>query len=359
MVNTVSKTPAPQAPTGAPETWEHSAIRRVHLLHSQLDVAIARARKSNVAELRDMDFLGADSPYVQRLFEFYRENLGIARLLDSSDLLLHAEGPGAADHSPSLSAVNWLCTGAEKHIKHLLSAMLPMSTKDGRAATRELDLRLTGLAPGSLYAGFALEGLSRTPNESVLSDSDKETVLRLRQSIHALPVVPQFVGTEKMDREIMEALPDPALRDAAIVAAYELAPTGQRGIHTVEISSPRSCEAISRTPQALSQKERVVLREALRGDPMMRKTKAGSFTGVLRAIDLDTNRITLRQVSNDIPALRGALNLPAVRVKALLDQTVRIEGVYECNEADQPRMMRVDKIEAVARELPLDSGINL
>lgn len=342
-----------QASAGTPEeSWEFGAIRRVHMLHSQLDSAIAQAQRSTIPELRAIDFMDAGSPYMQKLATFYRENLSLARLLDNSDLLLHAEGPGAADHSPSLSAVNWLCAGAEKHLKHLISAMLPMSAKDNRAAARDVDLRLSGMAPGSLYLGFTLAGLDRTNNTSVLSRSDSETtVQQLRQSIYALPVVPQFVDSDRMNNEIMEALPDPALRDAAMVAAYELSPTGQRGIHTLEISSPNSPNKNAQAPQQLGQRERVVLRAALRGDPMMRKTTRGSFVGVLRAIDLDRNRITLRNISDDIPVLRCAIRQGDTHAKQYLDRVVRVEGQYEANAEGQPRLMRIEAITLVQNEL--------
>lgn len=348
------KTPAPaqQASDCKPEeSCEFSAIRRVHMLHRQLDAAIQQARNSTVAELRAIDFMDAGSPYMQKLAAFYRENLPLARLLDNADLLLHAEGPGAADHSPSLSAVNWLCSGAEKHLKHLISAMLPMSAKNSRAAARDVDLRLSGLAPGSLYVGFSLAGLERSATASALDETDAQTVQKLRQSIHALPVVPRFVGNERMNNEIMEALPDPALRDAAMVAAYEMSPTGQRGIHTVEISSPNALNQSAHAPQQLGQRERVVLREALRGDPMMRKTAYGKFVGVLRAIDLDRNRITLRNISDELPALRCALRTGVAQAKQYLDRTVQVEGQFESNAEGQPRLIRVDRITLVQNEI--------
>lgn len=337
------------SPATEPATkWELQAIRRAHLLHSQLDAATAHARKSKLPELHGMDFLADDSPYMQQLLAFYREHLGLARLLDSSDLLLHAEGPGAAHHNPRLGAVNWLCTNAEKHLKQLMQAMLPMDDRSGKMAVSEADLRLTGLAQGSLYAGFALAGLYTNGAQHRLDNSDDApTLLRLRQAIHALPMVPQYVGTDGMDRDILDALPDPALRDAAMVAAHDLAPTGNKGIHTVEISSPTADDRDARSAHPLGQRERVVLGDALRNAPMMRNTTHGNFVGVLRAIDLDRNRITLRHISDDIPALRCVLPNGDSNARQWLDRQVRVEGDYETNASGQPRMMRVHSISAV------------
>ena len=356
MVNTLSTLSAlpfendPADPALSP--WELQSIVRAHMLHCQLEGAIQYAKTSNLAQLRDINFMAADSPYMLKLAKFYAENLSLAKLVDSSDLLLHAEGPGAANHTPRLGAVNWLCTSAEKQIRRLMKAMLPMMHGGNQRALRDLDLRLTGLAPGSLYAGFALAGTHTNQNHNLLPDEDVHLLGLLRGSIHALPVVPQYVGMEVVDREIMEALPDPALRDAALVAAYELSPTGAKGIHTIEISAPRATESSARTTQTLGQKERVVLREAIQGQPMMRQAKHGSFTGVLRGIDLDSRRITVRNISDDINALRGALIDNAAQAKSYLDKRVRITGDYECSADGKPRMMRVETIELVEQVLP-------
>lgn len=352
MVNKLEKLLA--SPPESDANWELQALKRAHLLHGQLQAAILQAASSNLPELRDMDFMSMGSPYIQRLQKLYTHELALARLLDGSDLLLHAEGPGAADNSPRLSTVNWLCGGAEKRIKQLLEAMLPMAEHVSKRAASLLDLRLNGLASGSLYAGFSLAGLDSTGVGSLTPEEDVQTLDWLRSAIHALPVVPQFVGTEKMDDQIMEALPDPALRDAAMATAYELSPTGNKGIHTVEISSPNATDQIARNPHPLGQKERVVLREATRGAPMMRKKKHGFFIGQLRAIDLDTERIVVRGISAEIHALRGALARGAMEAKALLNLRVKVTGDYECDANGRPRMMRVERIEPAEQSLPFN-----
>jgi len=353
MVKTPLPPAAPDTTQGGVKPWELQAIMKAHLLHGQLQTAMQHAKTSKLPELRAMNFMAADSPYMVKLAQLYSESLALAKLLDSSDLLLHAEGPGAADHSPRLGAVNWLCNGAEKHIKSLMGAMLPMAKKTNKMALRDLDLRLTGLVPGSLYAGFALAATHTGQYASLIGADDTELLQWLRSAMHALPVVPQYVGSEKVDRHIMEALPDPALRDAALVAAYELSPTGNKGIHTVEISAPLAQDSGAHKAQPLGLKERVVLREAIRGQPMMRQSKHGSFVGVLRGIDLDTQRISVRHIGNDIDGLRGALLCDAGAAKLLLDRRVRITGDYESSADGRPRMMRVERIEAVERELPV------
>lgn len=337
---------------GALSKHERAAIERVHLLHEQLLVAMAHAASSELVELRQIDFLAAHSPYMQALAKFYRQDLALARLLDSSDLLVHAEGPGAASSKPRLNAVNWLCGTVERRVRGLVEALLPMAQRTSRLASQNLDLRLTGLAPGSLYLGFSLDSVGlASGQQEVDASAEADTLQWLRSSVHALPVVPQFVRADKLDSEIMEALPDPALRDAAIVAAYEMSPTGKRDIHTIEISAPLAKETDARAPRSLGLKERVVLRNALNSAPAMRRPVRGSFVGHLRAIDLDTGRIVIRGISAELSALRGVLVGPPESAKPLLDKQVRATGEYESDAAGRPRLMRVDSVELAQTEL--------
>lgn len=331
---------------------ERAAIARVHLLHSQLHSAMSLAAKSESPDLRAVDFLSASSPYMLRLARFYQQNLSLSRLLDTSDLLVHAEGPGAAASKPRLNAVNWICGTVERRVKGMVEALLPLAQKQSKIAIQQLDLRLTGIAPGSLYAGFCLETRNSATDQRPLdAQGDAEIIQWLRSSVHALPLVPQFVRNGRLDSEIVEALPDPALRDAAIVAAYEMSPTGKRDIDTISISSPVADSASARTPQPLGQRERGVLKHALQIAPVMRRAQRGSFVGLLRAIDLDSNRIVVRNISSEVPALRGVLRADVHAAKSMLDRMVRISGEYDTDVTGRPRLMRIDTIESAQREI--------
>lgn len=285
------------------------------------------------------EFWSEKNPYFAKLTALYEEEFALAKLNDQSDLIVHAEGPGAGSGNPSLGTVNWLSTRMEKRLRALVQAILPMAADEAKAAARDLDLRFTGLAPGSLYMGFAVAELeSSMPG---MEESDAQTLRTVRRAVQSLPIVPQFVTDTLVEAGIMEALPDPALRDAAIVAAYEMSPTGHKGIHTVEISAPRSG-----TPTAtLGQRERVVLRETALRKPMMGKRVAGSFVGDLRALDLDLGRATLRNVGGGVSSLRCVLKTPG-SAHRLLGHTVRVTGEYESSPDGRPRLMRVESIEA-------------
>jgi len=85
---------------------------------------------------------------------------------------------------------------------------------------------------------------------------------------------------------------------------------------------------------------------------MMRHTQSGSFTGTLRAVDLDTGRITLRHVAEGIPVLRGIVDaVEPSRLKNMLNTHVRIIGDYESAGDGVPRLIRVEDLQIVQSPL--------
>ena len=231
-------------------------------------------------------------------------------------------------------------------LKHLAGSILPMLEADKRLAVRELDLRLCGMAQGSLYAGFSLEGLSLSAGEGLLSKEFDETLLvQIRHAIHCLPMVPQFVGNDSVDTvALAAAIPDPAMRDAAMLATLQLTPTGSRGIHTLDIAAPRSSDESARRPQSLGQQQRNVLKETLRNGAVLNTPKTGKFVGTLRALDLD-GRAVLSGISSSISALRCSVPSNIANAsKALLGEMVTVTGQYEEDRTGKPRLMRASQI---------------
>ncbi|TAG37181.1 MAG: hypothetical protein EAZ34_00290 [Polaromonas sp.] len=335
-----------ESPPGPVGPWLHEAITRAHMLHQQMDAAQAVASASRTPELRGMNASGPDSPYMLKLAEFCAQEIALARLLDSADLLVRAEGPGVSGATPRLASFNWLCAMVERQIKNLAGSILPMLEADKKLAVRELDLRLCGMAPGSLYAGFSLEGLSLSAGEGLLSkEFDSELLAQIRRAIHCLPLVPQFVGTDGIDTAALAvAIPDPAMRDAAMVAALQLAPTGSRGIHTLEITAPKSSDESARRSQSLGQPQRLVLKQALRHGAVLNKPKTGQFAGTLRALDLD-GRAVLSDVSSSMSALRCSVPSSIANAsKAFLGEKVTVIGQYEEDRSGKPRLMRASQI---------------
>lgn len=285
------------------------------------------------------------STTIGQIDKIARESYPLAQVLEASDIVFHAEGPGAEHGLPWLSALNWLTHTAEINLRKLFASVLDLKGADGKTLARGLDLRLAGLAPGSLWIGLKL-----MPPGADLLPADAELVKGLVGEVSALPDLARFIDDEGLRQGIEEASPDPAQRDVELNALLQLSPTGRRGIHTLEISSRHSGVA------SLSQRERVVLRQAL-AKPDSRRSQPGSFIGQVREADLDKTRLHLRGVP-EVGTLRCVLPaLPTDTARNLLGSQVRVTGKYQTDRNGRARLMFVERIEAVEQgALPLPSA---
>lgn len=272
------------------------------------------------------------------LLDVIRTTLPLERLLKTSDLVFHAEGPAVRTDAPALSAFNWLARATETALRKLSGEMFDLSEHNARQLGRALDLRLTGMAPGSLYIGIALA----TPSPDLVPAEDEPVFARLRETIRLLPAATDSIGDEEVLPSIREVFPDAAERDASLTALWRLSPTGKQGIHTLDMSSPGERRG------TLSQRERVVLRDAIKR-PALANRKTGTFTGEVREADLDKSRVHLRNVPG-VGSLRCVLPaLDSGQAKTLIGEQARFTGVYESDRQGRPRLLIVERVEPVPR----------
>jgi len=279
---------------------------------------------------------------IGQIMKIAEESLPLARVMDTSDLVLHAEGPGAAHDLPWVSALTWLTSTVETNLRRLSAALFDLHGADGKMLAKSLDLRLSGMAPGSIWIGVKL-----MPPPTDLLPEDAALIDKLVSQVGKLPDITRFIDDEGLRPGIEEAIPDPAQRDVQLAALYRFSPTGRRGIHTVEISSRESGSA------SLSQRERVVLHEAIT-KPDSRKSIEGSFIGSVREADLDKTRLHLRGVSG-VGTLRCVMpTLTAENARMVLGSLVRAEGRYQTDPAGRPRLLFVERITPIEqRTLPV------
>jgi hypothetical protein len=271
------------------------------------------------------------------LHDVIHRGLPMARLMDESDLILHAEGPAVRGDSPTLSAFSWMAGTAQASLRDLSRSIFDLLDRDARRLSKNLDLRVTGTAPGSLYMGFAIG----SPGPDLLANDPDHVIKHIRDAVHTLPQLALAIGDEEISPEAAEIVPDAAERDSSFAALLRLSPTGKRGIHTVDLSAPGF------TRGSLSQRERVVLHDALRA-PTLANKRYGVFAGEIRQIDLDTRRMHLRNVQG-VGSLRCALPLlEPHQAKLLIGEQVRAEGEYEVDRNGRPRLLLVHQIDAVS-----------
>jgi hypothetical protein len=316
-------------------SWTENADHKLRMLLENM-VAEGLLAKQIGIDATPAQIVGASH---EMLLDVIHSSLPLARLMDTSDLVIHAEGPSVKDDSPKLDAFNWLTNTAERTIRKLSGSLFDLSSRDARHLSKSLDLRLTGLARGSLYAGFLIE----SPAGDLLDPEDEPVIQSVRDALRQLPEVTQFIQDEQINPEIIEFIEDPALRDTSMDALYRLAPTGRVGIHTIDIAAP------GRRSAKLSQRERIVLKEAL-NCPRGGNRKEGAFSGEIREIDLDAHRFHLRGVAG-VGNLRCVIgNIGKAEAKDLIGEFVRINGDYESNREGKPRLMMVHSFEILQRD---------
>ncbi|WP_155774278.1 MULTISPECIES: hypothetical protein [Burkholderia cepacia complex] len=320
------------------DTWVNQLHARASIIHGQI-AAWMSAMNSEVGEnLSDKERQAILRPLHDMLAKLYAEELPIAQMKDSSEIVVHAEGPAAMGSSMQLRAVNWLSAKVKQQLVLLAEAALP-ANGDTLAIAKKIQWNVTGVVPGSIFMGFAV---SRPESQIGFEEADNaalDTIVRAAQSVS---LIPQFTEQGIVDREITEALTDPAVRDAAMFAAMRLAPTVSSGLVTVEVASANGDFGI------LGQRERIILREALRS-PLFGKKIKGTFIGEIREIDLDAGRFQLRNIQG-VGSIRCAAAFTQEEARSLLGKTVKVSGEYETDKAGRPRLMRAERTEPVASQ---------
>jgi hypothetical protein len=298
---------------------------RVFLEHS---VGVGLLAKEHEVAVDPAELVGG---IIDQIDKIARESYPLFQVVENSDLVLHAEGPGAEHNLPWLSAFNWLTGTANKNVRTLIRATLDLMGVDGKRISREADLRLSGVAPGSVWIGLKL----MMPDSPLLPE-DGHLGQQLSDTAARLPMLARFIDDEALRPGLSEAEPDPAQRDAALMSLLAFAPTGKRGIHTLGISSREYGSA------TLSQRERVVLQEVFRR-PQLDRLREGTLQGEVREADLDKTRFHLRTSDGVVRCVLPVLHTEQARL--MLGRPFRVVGKYESDRDGRPRLMYVERIE--------------
>lgn len=311
------------------ETWVERVNFRASIIHDQI-VAARMAQQQTGADLA-----GVIDRYLNLLNEIYTDEFPSARLRDTSDIIIRGEGPGADHDSPTLNSFNWMTEHAKTQLRKLTASVLPMTVEDAKSAARRVSWAFSGYAPGSIMLGYTLRIPESIGGFEELTEAIYKT---LSESVQSVASVPQFIDDLGINQGINEVITDPALRDSALIAAFNLSPTNQSGIHTIEVAARNGDGGL------LSSRERMVLKSVI-DHPNLRKKVSGTFTGSLRAADLDKRRAVLRDVAGVDTAIRCILDerLDA-DIKHSFGGRVRVSGEYETDREGRPRLMYVHEL---------------
>lgn len=313
--------------------WSSVLRDKAQLLHQQV-AAMQRlvVDSGGGAEMREKSC----EPYYRLLDQIYEKDMPIARALDHSDLLLHLDGAGLQTENPRLSLVTGIMSDVRKQVGSMIKTLVS-SFNEGIELPPEFDLGLSSFAKGSLYLGFSLP--EPDPGYAVLADDP--LFAASRQALEILGTVTERINEPNAYDLIQREFADPKLRDAALSAVGQLAPSGRRGVDSLEIGGRALKPGAWRilTPQTRLQVREWLERPVL-GDEVV------EMRGRVRAIDLDLRRFDLRRIDGgDQPDLRciypATLDVPA---KKWLDVAVTVRGQVETYQG-AARLLQVQAVE--------------
>lgn len=314
------------------DTWIEQTERRVAILLDQMASAL------QVAEAHGIDMSLVRQQYQKKISEIYANEMPFSRVLDSSDLVTRFEGPAVEEGSPSVYLVSTLFNGLQKNVKSIIKSLAGLEEHLRPKWPSGVDLQLSGLARGSLVVGVKLGARKNIGSQMEIDGSLDPLFISVTEAVRSLSVVPNFVGSNSVSENIRDEMPDPAIRDAILVAAYGLCPSGKKGIDRVSFAGHMANQPV----EALTPDSRRVLKNAI--DKPTFETKRGEFEGIVREIDLDAHRFEIRGVEGH-DSLRCIFNeMNADGARTWLNKRIIVRGQYESSANGRPRLMQVENI---------------
>jgi len=325
--------------SGSPSNWMGVLEYKAQLLHQQIASMQRLAAETGASPER---LAKVCQPYYRLLDQVYGKDIPMARALDTADLLLHLEGEGLHTANPRLSLVTSIMGDVRKQVGTMIKTLVS-SLDESVELPREIDLGLCSFAIGSLYLGFSVP---EAPSGHVELRGDP-LFTASREALFILGKVTDHIEETDAYAQICRDFEDPKIRDAALSAVGQLAPSGRRGVSSVAIGGRAMPDRPWRT---LTPQTRLQVRSWLE-KPVL-SDESIELSGRVRSIDLDLRRFDLRRVGGgNLPDLRCIY--PAsfdVAAKKWLDSVVVVRGQVESYHG-AARLLQVQSV----RE---DAGVN-
>jgi hypothetical protein len=311
--------------------WTGVLEYKAQLLHQQIAamqrlVADTGASPERLAQ--------ACQPYYRLLDQLYGKDVPMARALDTADLLLHLEGEGLTAN-PRLSLVTSVMDDVRKQVGTMIKTLVS-SLDEAVDLPREIDLGLSSFALGSLYLGFTVP----EPPPGHIELRGDPLFAASREALSLLGKVTDHIEESDAYARICADFADPKMRDAALSAVGQLAPSGRRGVSSVAIGGRAMPDRPWRT---LTPQTRLQVRAWLE-KPVLSEESI-ELSGHVRSIDLDLRRFDLRRVdSGNLPDLRCIY--PAsfdTAAKKWLDSVVVVRGQVETYHG-AARLLQVQRV---------------
>jgi len=282
------------------------------------------------------------APHYGLIDDIYIRDMPFAQTIAHSDLVIRAKGRTVREHRTHLNVVDGLFNITRQQVHRLSKAIAGISDVL-QPMPKDVDLLLTGTAPGSFIFGVALPSQEAFSKQvSHIKAKDDPLYCAVKESFEKLSAVPLFINGHLDEGLMRETIPDPGVRDALISVAAEMSPTGRKGVDEVLLYDKKSNYE---TVKPFTPITRRMFKDRIKQP--LEQTQKGKFIGTVREIDLDVDRFEIRGVKN-VGGIRCiAKRLSNTKLSALLGSQIEVSGSYVTNAAGQPRLMEVDDIKPV------------
>lgn len=289
---------------------------------------------------------GLLSPYNDMIAKIYAEDMPFARTMDESDLVIRAVGPSVEERATHLNSVDSLFNLTRKQVQRLAKAIAGISDV-AKPIPKDVDLLLTGTAPGSFIFGVSLPAIDEKLKQlNHIARNDDPVYLAMRDALQSLSVVALHVDDKIDDVGLAKDVPDPGVRDALMSVAMDMSPTGKKGINKISLySRDRNYDRV----KPLTPDTRRMFRSRVNA-PLI-KTHKGEFIGTVREVDLDADRFEIRGVK-EIGGIRCIFrNLTNHQASNILGSLIKVKGNYVTDSSGRPRLIEVETISPVPRPI--------
>lgn len=339
-------------PSGEKLPWQQLVDRKARDLIEQIAAAHEWVKVHGNADPAFFEDMAADQ--FQWLRELYERELPLAKMLDESDLTVELIGPAARIAHPRLNVVSSTFAKVRKNVAQVTKAVAgvrdPQSNQPFHMP-EEMELGFSSLVHnGTVRFGFSLP----RPGDSLLNQDDPlyQAVASAVAAIKSVSFsLSELDDDEEIEENVKQALTDPKLRDSALIAVRELAPSGRSSYSGVTIagSGVRPADV-----KPLTKESRQTVRHILAAP--VKRTEVITIIGIVRETDLDDKRFEVRGIEDgfvtDLRCIYGPRVVDKVAAK-WLNHRVEVSGRVERDANGRARLMKVAHLKLV--DAPDDS----
>jgi|GEM_PF-908218 hypothetical protein len=330
------------------DVWQRLIDEKARELHEQIAAAYVWVNEQSSSD--EEMFNNITRQHYDWLRTLYEHELPLAKLMDEADLTVEMRGSGAKVLHPRLSIVSNMFGKVKANVNKVTKAVAgvvdPQNENKLIRIPSNMELGLGSLVYNdSIRFGFTLPD----PRGELLGTEDPlyRALVRAVNAIQTVSVsLTEFEDEEEFERSITESFQDPKLRDSALMAVKDFAPSGRdKDINGVAIAGGDFKLADAKPLTKTSRKTVLhVLKTPVRGQEII------TLQGHVRETDLDQKRFEVRGIEEgtftDLRCIYGP-GVPDKIASEWLNRTVKVKGRVDRNAQGQARLMKVMHLEVI------------